>query len=406
VAATIEHRRRTTAAAAAVGRDRLSRAESRGEAAPPEPPDEPVAVPDSWFTWRSGVVIIASASLMYLLQWASQVFIPIVLSILISYALEPMVRRMMWLRIPRMVASAVVVLALAGSVGYSAYTLSDDVTALVAEIPEAAQKLRQVVRDGRGDPGAIQQVQQAAEELQQAANEASGPSSAPRGVQRVQVEEPAVNIRQYLMWGPAGLLSFSMQAVLILFFVFFLLASGDLFKRKIVRIAGPSLARRKITVQILDDINHQIERLLQVYAIDSLLVAVISWLAFRALGLQQAALWGIAAGVFNNIPYFGPIIVSAGIAVVAFVQFGVIATALWIAGIAFLITALEGWLIFPWLTSRAARTNEVAVFVGLIFWTFVWGIWGTLLAMPMMVVAKACCDRIEDLKPIGELLGD
>lgn len=371
----------------------------------PEPAAAPI-VPDEWLTWKSGIVVIAVAASVFVLQWGSQVFIPIVTGILASYALEPMVRRITSLGIPRVAAAGMVVLVLAGATGYAGYVLSGEATALAAKLPESAQKLRRAMRDGRGDAGAIQQVQQAADELQQTANEATGPTPAPRGVQRVQVEEPAINVRQYLVWGPAGLLALAAQATLILFFVFFLLASGDLFKRKIVRIAGPSLARRRITVQILDDINRQIERLLLVYALDSLLVAVVSWVAFRALGLQQAALWAIAAGVFNNIPYFGPLLVSTAIATVAFVQFGVISTALYIASIAFLITALEGWLIFPWLTSRAARTNEVAVFAGLIFWTFVWGIWGTVLAVPMLVIAKACCDRIEDLKAVGELLGE
>jgi predicted PurR-regulated permease PerM len=367
---------------------------------------QPAAIPASWFSWKTSVVLIAVAAVMYVLQWASQVFIPIAVSVLASYALEPVVRRLMWLRLPRVIASAVVVMVIAASVGYSVYALSDDASALVAELPEAAQKLRKAIRDVRGDPGAIQDVQKAADELQQTANEAAGPTSVPRGVQRVQVEQPAINFRQYLLWGPAGIVAIAAQATLIFFMVFFLLASGDLFKRKLVRIAGPTLERRKITVQILDDINKQIERLLQVYAMDSLLVAALSWGAFKAVGLQQPALWAIAAGVFNNIPYFGPLVVSAAIAMVAFVQFGTIGMAAYVSGIAFAITALEGWLIFPWLTSRAARTNEVAVFVGLIFWTFVWGIWGTLLAVPMLVVAKACCDRIEDLKGLGELLGD
>ena len=91
---------------------------------------------------------------------------------------------------------------------------------------------------------------------------------------------------------------------------------------------------------------------------------------------------------------------------VAFLQFGTIAMTLYVSGLSLAITSLEGWLLTPWLTSRAARTNEIAVFVGLIFWSFVWGVWGTLLAVPMLVAVKACCDSIEDLKPFGELLGE
>jgi predicted PurR-regulated permease PerM len=222
----------------------------------------------------------------------------------------------------------------------------------------------------------------------------------------VQIEEPAIDVRGYVMWGSASAFAFAGQATLVVFFVFFLLASGDLVKRKLVKLAGPSLERKKITVQILNEIDAQIERFLLLRVITSTIVGVVTWLAFRWIGVNHAAIWGIAAGVFNGIPYFGPVIVAAATAVAGFLQFNTIAMTLYVAGVSVVITSLEGWLLTPWLTSRAARTNEVAMFIGLIFWSFVWGIWGTLLAVPMLVVVKAFCDRIEDLKPIGELLGD
>jgi predicted PurR-regulated permease PerM len=182
--------------------------------------------------------------------------------------------------------------------------------------------------------------------------------------------------------------------------------SGDLFKRKLVKMAGPSLERKKITVQILDEINRQIERFLLVRVVTSVVVAVATWVAFRMIGLEQAGVWAVAAGVFNSVPYLGPIIVAGGTFIVAFLQFDTLSMAAYAAGITLLVTSVEGWLLTPWLTSRTARTNEVAVFVGLIFWSFVWGVWGTLLAVPMLVVFKAVCDRIDDLKPVGELLGE
>jgi predicted PurR-regulated permease PerM len=200
-------------------------------------------------------------------------------------------------------------------------------------------------------------------------------------------------------------MAFVTQAVLVVFFVFFLLASGDLFKRKLVHLAGPSAEKRKVTLQILDDINTQIERFLLVHVLASAIVGLATWIAFRIIGLEQAGLWGLAAGILNSIPYFGPVIVAVGTAVVAFLQFGTVPMALLVSGTALAITSLEGWLLMPMLTSRVVRTNEVAVFVALIFWTFVWGGWGTLLAVPMLVSIKACCDHIDRLKPIGELLG-
>ncbi len=353
------------------------------------------------------LTVIAAAAAMYVLQWAQEVFIPIVLSILISYALEPLVVALMRVRLPRLAGSALVVTLTFGTMAYTIYALSDDATAVVAQLPEAAEKLRQTLRRDRSrEPGAIAQVQKAAEALQKTADEATGSNPAPRNVQRVQIETPAFDVRQYVSWGSAGVIAFAGQAVLILFFVFFLLASGNLFKRKLVRLAGPSLEKKKITVQILDEINTQIARFLFVRVVTSVAVGVATWIAFRLMGLDEAGLWAATAAVFNSIPYFGPVIVAVGTAVVAFLQFGTIAMALSVSSVSLAITSVEGWLLTPWLTSRTARTNEVAVFVSLIFWTFVWGIWGTLLAVPMMVAVKACCDRIDDLKPIGELLGE
>jgi predicted PurR-regulated permease PerM len=370
---------------------------------PPDNAETPAFDPDG----RSlALFVIAAAAAMAVLYWARAVFIPIVVSILISYALEPVVRAMTRIRLPRAVASAIVVAALGGIVGYSAYSLSDDASDIVAAMPEAATKLRQALRPQRGEDGAIQQVQRAAEELQKTADEAAGTPSAPRGVQRVQIEEPAIDVREYVMWGSAGLAAGVAQTVLVVFFVFFLLASGDLFKRKLVKIAGPSLQRRRVTVEILNEIDTQIERFLLVLVMASVIVGVASWIAFRAVGLEQALFWGLAAGAFNSIPYFGPVIVSGGTAIVAFLQFGTVSMAAYVAGLSLAITSLEGWVLMPFLARKLVRTNEIAVFTALIFWSFVWGVWGTLLAVPMLVAVKAFCDHIDDLKPIGELLGE
>ena len=275
----------------------------------------------------------------------------------------------------------------------------------MAGLPEAATKLRQAMRRRDGEQSTIEHVERAAEELQKTADE-SARNPAGSGVQRVQIEEPAINIRDYVNWGSASAAAFAGQAVLVMFFSFFLLASGDMFKRKLVKVAGPSLEKRKVTVEILDEINSQIERFLLVPLFTSTIVGVATWLAFRMIGLEQAGIWGIAAGVFNNIPYFGPVIVSGGTAVVAFLQYGTLEMAFFVAAIALAITTIEGWLLMPLLTRRMARINEVSIFLALIFWSFVWGLWGTLLAVPMLMCVKACCDRIEQLKPIGELLGE
>jgi predicted PurR-regulated permease PerM len=352
------------------------------------------------------LVVIAAAAAVGLLYWAREVFIPIVLSVLLSYALEPIVSLLVRLHLPRILSAAIVILLFTGGVLYSGYALSDDAMDMVAAVPEAAAKLRTSLRRSGPQQGTLAQVQRAATELQRTADAAAARNPVGAGVQRVQVEEPVFDVRQYVSWGSANAVAFAGQAVLVVFFVFFLLASGDLVKRKLVKIAGPSFEKKKITVQILNEIDAQIERFLLLRVLTSIIVGAVTWLAFRWLGVNHAPMWGVAAGVLNSIPYFGPVLVAGATAVAAFLQFGTVTMALYVAGVSVVITSLEGWLLTPWLTSRAARTNEVAMFIGLIFWSFVWGVWGTLLAVPMLVVVKAFCDRIEDLKPIGELLGD
>ena len=287
----------------------------------PTPTDEAPSAPIDVNARNVSLTVLAAAATIYVLHWAQEVFIPIVLAILISYALAPVVSALHRIKVPRMIAAALVVAALSGAVGYGIYSLSDDVTSIVAQLPDAAQKLRRILRrDGR--PATIEQVKKAAEELQKTAEEATGPAPATRGVQRVQIVQPALNLRDYLSWGSASVVTFIGQAVLVMFFAFFLLASGDLFKRKLVKIAGPSLTSKKITLQILNEIDLQIERFLFVRVVTSTVVGVASWLTFAALGLEQAALWAVLAGIFNSIPYFGPIIVAVGTAVITFLQFG------------------------------------------------------------------------------------
>jgi predicted PurR-regulated permease PerM len=352
------------------------------------------------------LTVLAGLAIVLALQYAQAMIIPVVLAVLISYALEPVVAWMERGRVPRALAAALVILTLVATGGWMLYSLRSQASAFVEQLPQAARRLRQIVeRDRPTAASAFQQVQKAAAEIERAANAAAAPPP-PSGVQRVQVESPPINVSDYLIWGSLGIVAASGQLVLILFLVYFLLASGDLYRRKIVKIVGTTLSEKKVTVQILQEIDRQIEMFLMVQVFTSVVVGLATWLAFRALGLEQAAVWGILAGIFNSIPYFGPVLVTGTTSVIAFLQFGNLRMAIAVGGVALLITSLEGFLLTPWLTSRAARMNAVAIFVGLLFWGWVWNVWGMLLAVPMLMVMKAVCDHVEDFKGMGELLGD
>jgi predicted PurR-regulated permease PerM len=225
-------------------------------------------------------------------------------------------------------------------------------------------------------------------------------------VQRVQVVQPAFRAADYLWTGGVGLFGFLGQFVMILFLVYFLLVTGDLYKRKLVKIAGPQLSKKKVTIQILDEINNQIESFIKVQIVASMVVAVATGAVLWWFGVRDYVVWGLLAGLFNSIPYVGPVLVTGGLGVVAFMQFDDLIKTAYVCAATFAITSLEGFLLTPALMGRAAQMNPVAVFVGLLFWTWVWGVWGTVLAVPMLMMFKAVCDHIEDLQPVGELLGE
>ncbi len=357
---------------------------------------------------NAALTVLAVLAVILMLQYAQAVVIPIVIGLLVSYALDPIVRRMEKVHVPRPLGAGLLLMALVGGTGYLIYGLRSEVNAVISQLPDAAHRLRTTLESEQPRTAtAIQQVQQAAVELEKAATKATAePPPAPSGVQKVQIEAPPFNIGDYVVWGSMSIAAAVGQFVLIMFLVYFLLASGDLYRRKLVKIVGPSLTKKRITVQILSDIDRQVELFLIVQVFTSAIVAVATWIAFRWLGLQQAGLWGVLAGVFNSIPYFGPVLVTAATAAVGFMQFGSVRMAVIVGLTSLVITSLEGFLLTPWLTSRAARMNAVAVFVGLLFWGWIWNVWGMLLAVPMLMVIKAICDHVEDFKGIGELLGE
>ena len=375
---------------------------------------EPLAIRTPINVRGVALTTIAAVAAVYFLQYAQAVLIPIVLGILVSYSLEPIVSALFRVRVPRAVGAGVAVVLLIGSIGLGIYTLSDEAMSVVNNVPQAAQRISDRLRSHqRSSSGsALAKVQQAATEIDRAAQEATAtPAGTPappaeRGVQKVQVVEPAFRASDYVWSGGIGVVNFASQLVLVLFLVYFFLVTGDLYKRKFVKIAGPTLSHKKITVQILDDINLQIASFMRVQVLTSVLVAVATALALWWLGLEHFLLWGLLSGIFNSIPYLGPILVTAGLGIIAFMQFDDVLRTLWVCGAAFAITSLEGFLLTPALMSRAAQMNPVAIFVGLIFWSWLWGVWGTVLAVPMLMMLKAVCDHVEDLQSIGELLGE
>src|SRR6185369_10335455 len=195
------------------------------------------------------LVVLTALAVLLVLRCASAFFIPLMLGLMLSYALSPVVNALQRLRIPRAISAVVLVVGLLGGAGFGVYSFSDDANQLIESLPDAARKLRDSVRARTGQSDTpLGTVQKAAAQIEQAAEEASAATPAGRGVQRVLVEKPRFNIRDHLWSGTMGLASLAGEAIIVTFLTFFLLVSGDTFRRKLVKITGPSLSSRKITV--------------------------------------------------------------------------------------------------------------------------------------------------------------
>jgi len=349
------------------------------------------------------MIVVASLLTLYALRWAAEIVIPVLMGLLFSYALTPLVDRLVRAGVPRGLGAAVVMIAVVGGLAWGTWSLSDQANNLIESLPDAAQKLRDTLHPKLRDPNpsTIDQVQKAAATLAQATD--SGKPVA--GVAKVQIVKPQFNIQDYLFAGTMRVAEGAAQALVVAFITYFLLAAGDTFRRKLARIAGPNFAKRKITVQALDEITEQIQRYLLVQLLTSVVVGLATALAFWALGVNNAAVWGVLAGVLNLVPYVGTVVICGASAVVALLQFGTIQMAVAVGSVSIVLHVISGYIITPWLTSRTSRLNAVVVFVGVLAWGWLWGVWGLLLGTPILMALKAICDRVEDLKAIGELLG-
>ncbi len=351
--------------------------------------------------------VLAIIAVIFFLKNSRDVFVPLVLSALLFYALDPVVDWLQKMKVPRALGAGLVLLTLLGAGSWAVYSVRDEALSVIENLPKAARNLRTVMRPNKSAPDStITKIQKAATELDKTAAESVSKPAVPEGVVRVQVEEPTYWGAEFLRWGTTQITSFVSQGLMVMLLAFFLLVANDLFKRKLLSNFGASLSHKKITVTILDQIETQVAGFLLVQLSTSTAVAVVTGLALWALGLEQAMFWGIAAGVLNSIPYMGPIIVTGGLGMVALMQFGTLSMAATVAGTGLLITTLEGWFLTPGLMGRAAQMNQVAVFISLIIWSWLWGTWGMFLAVPMMMVVKSVCDHVEDLKPWGDFLGE
>lgn len=346
------------------------------------------------------LVVLAGIAVVLLLYWGAPFFIPFFVALLIAYALAPVVDLITRYVRFRVLSATLVVAAALGLMGTGAWAWSDDVQALWEKVPKAARSISGSLKQQiAGKPGPVAEVKKAAAEIEAIAQTGKpSPPPAPAAA-------PSTISFWGLVWqGGKGAIVAATQVMVVIFLVFFMLASGDLFKRKVVKIAGRTLSEKKITVEMIDEIDLQIRRYLMVVLVSNVMVGVGTWIAFRMLGLHYAELWGVFAAVLHTAPYFGPAIVAGASLVGGFLQFGEWTMAFAVSGASILVASLVGSVFQTWLASRQSRMNATATFIGLLFFGWIWGLWGILLGIPLLAIVKTICDHREEWKPVAELL--
>jgi predicted PurR-regulated permease PerM len=344
----------------------------------------------------SGVLAgLFTLAIFYTLYFASALFIPIALALLLNLLLAPAVRGLRrHLRLPEGFGAGVLLVVLLVAVAVSFYSLSGPATRWLAELPVAMVNVEQKLETLRRP---VEEVQQAAKKVADMAT----PDEAPGEDEPVPVALQGPSLTQMFL---GGAMTLAAGLVIMVALLFFLLASGDTLLRQAVSIA-PRLRDKKRVVEIMRDIEDDISYYLLTISIINAGLGCAVGIAMHLIGMPNPILWGVMAGFLNFVPFLGAV---AGISIVGLVALLTFETPslILLPPVAYLVlTTLEAQFVTPALLARRLTLNPVAVFLALIVWTWLWGIAGALMAVPLLAVFKICCDHIEPLQPVGTMLG-
>jgi len=334
-----------------------------------------------------GLFILA---VLYTLHFAQAFILPIVLAILLDFLLSPVVRALRRIGLPEPLGAALLVIALLAVLGYGVYRLSGPAAAWVALAPESIATVQQRLRTSGG---AMEQVTRAAEKVEQATDlDGSTPE--------VQIKGPSLSRQLF-----GGTAAFASAATVVIFLSYFLLAVGDLFLQKMVTVL-PQFKDKKTAVRIARETEAQISIYLFTATLINVGVGVAVGVGLALLGMPNPVLWGVVAGVLNFVPYLGATAMTVILGLAALLAFEDTSRALLVPAVPIVVNMIEGNFLTPMIQGKRMQMNTVALFIGLVFWWYLWGIPGAILAVPMMSAMKIMCDHIESLAPIGEFLGD
>ena len=370
---------------------------------PPEPPVVPVVatttdgtVIHKFHARNLSLAILTVLAVLFAMKSAHEFIVPLVMSAIIAYALDPIVAFLERFRIPRPLGTLLIMGGLVAAMIYGALALEDQVMSIINSLPDISRQVARSLSGFSSDDGSVLDKLRSAAAVFQ--SDGRRPARPP--------QQNEISVDALLLAGSMTVATFLAQATVVTFLVFFLLVAGNTFKRKFVKVAGQTLTQKKISVHMLDEINKSIQRYLLMMLVTNVALGIMTYIAFKWIGLANAGTWAVVAACLHIIPYFGPLIVAVLTGVAAIVQFGEVGPAILVVGASVAIAVFVGIVMTTWMSGRIAKMNAVAVFIVLLLFTWMWGIWGTLLSIPLAFIAKVVSDHVEGLEAVAEFLGE
>lgn len=365
---------------------------------------------------RWTIYILALAATVWLVKLAQPFLVPVVVAILIFYALVRPVDALERMHVPRALGGALVVLALIGATSATLWAVWSQLDRIAEAVPRAVVELKTRWGQMKYDRAStISKLQGSAEAVQHALTSdtpaTSGNStSAARGgaVAAPPVAAPAASgvVERFAWSGTVTALEALSSLTAIYLLAYFLLVEGDNFRRKWISFGDKALSTRRITVHALNDIDLSVRRYLGMLFVTNALLGVLTYAALLLAGVEDAAGWGVLAGLLHIIPYFGPVLVAGGVFITSLHQLGDVKSALYASLSTLAVATVIGTFAQTWMSARIAKMSASIIFVSILLFGWLWGAAGLLLAVPIAVIAKVVMTAVPSLNPIGQLLGD
>ena len=360
---------------------------------PPEPPAD--AQVDAKLSGTPAVAVkgLFILALFYTFYFARSFLLPIVLAVLLSLILYPAVRALKRIAIPESAGAAIVVLSLAGLLGTALYQLFEPASEWISKMPRITEQVERKLWN----------VRKSMEEMSKAAKKVEALTSVDSQTTQRQPQvsvsnEPSLMSR--IMTGTQNML-IAAGATLVL--LFFLLASGDLFMRKLVRVL-PTLTDKKKAVAVARTIQSAMAQYLFTITCINAGLGIATAFLMHLLGMPNPLLWGVMVALFNFVPYVGAAASGVVLTIVAFVTFSDLNDILLVPLLYFALETIEGQFITPYLTGKSLTLNPVMIFVSMLLWGWLWGVVGALMAVPILMTLKIFCDHVESLRAVGEFV--